>query len=143
MHRRSTALFYILFLVSGGQFGFVWAYLMNKDLAQIDPSHIRNLRLYGAVFLVGYVVYLGVVLYWMTHLPRMYEAGAGVLSIMFALGFSLFVGWVYALFRVARWLRNHSVPVLSDAALFLLLFAYGAALPLLQSKLNSYAPNGT
>jgi NO-binding membrane sensor protein with MHYT domain len=155
MSRRNTLLYYLFFLVTGGLFGFYWSFLMAGDIATEKPSHIPRLRQLGGAFACGLVVYFGLVGYLAWDFFQRVEAirsgpvaaaqaswPPGLFFVGVALAIALGACWLYVTFRVAEYVRERGIAVPSNPALFLLLFVYGASLPILQSRLNRLAAAG-
>jgi len=141
MKKRNTFLFYLLTLLTGGQFGFLWLFLMAHDVEAVQKNQIPQLRFFSVVYPVVYVVYLVVLGYNLYNFPQFEPSGKGLPSFTFTpfLFFSAFflLGYgIYLALRVADSVRRSGTKLVGNAGLILLFLFYLAALPLLQSKLN-------
>lgn len=141
MKKRNTFIFYILTLLSGGQFGFLWLFLMAHDVEAMQKNHIPRLRFFGAAYTIVYVAYLFVVGYNLYHFPQYEPGGKGLpifsfMPFMLISAFYLLAYAIYLALRVADFVRKSGTTMVGNAGLILLFIFYLAALPLLQSKLN-------
>ena len=143
---------YVLFLLTGGLFGPVWVYLMNRDIQLVEPAHFPGLKRFGTAMLiaftlhVGFFVYFAIEFYVTREQIRIgtFEGNLGwpVAFPIVMLNAIFFIGcWVYGLLATARFVRSARVPLPGNAALFFLLLAYGASLALVQIRLNRALAN--
>jgi len=149
---RSVLWHYVLFLITGGLFGAVWAYLMNRDIQTVEPAHFPNLKKLGAMMLAAFALYLGLFFHLLSHLVAVREQIRGgsfegavwdPVTFTIAMSVALFLmgSWFYCLLSAARFVRRAGVPLPGNVVLFLLLLVYGISLPLVQARLNRALAN--
>ena len=137
---RTTG-FYILTLLTGGQFALIWLFLMASQVNNGNNSINSKLKHYAVIFFTLYIIYLSLVFYGMYQFSQGH-AGATILHnpIVFAVLLTIAVGLLWyagvLLFRIARYIRSQTIELPGNAVLILLVFCYAAAFPLLQSRLN-------
>jgi hypothetical protein len=150
--RRSVLWHYVLFWITGGLFGVVWAYLMNRDIQTVEPAHFPNLRKLGGSMLAAFALYFGLFFYLLSELVAGREqirSGSfegevwDPVTFTIAMSVALFLmgSWFYCLLSAAKFVRRARVPLPGNIVLFLLLLVYGISLPLVQTRLNRALAN--
>jgi hypothetical protein len=150
--QRSAWLHYALFWLTGGLFGPVWAYLMNRDIQRVEPTHFLGLKRFGVAMLIAFTLHVGFFFYFAVEfyaIREQFRSGTfegdlgppagfpiAILNALFLVGC-----WVYVLFCAARFVRAARVPLPGNIALFFLLLVYGVSLPLVQIRLNRALAN--
>jgi hypothetical protein len=145
--QRSVFWHYLLFLLTGGLFGLLWVYLMNRDIQAVEPAHLRSLRWLAPTSLVALVLYLCFLLYFTEQFFAAREqiqsgqfhgdlGSPTAFAMAMAIALFLVVSWVYGLFSAAAFVRSEHVGLPGNFVLSLLLLVYGISLPLVQSRLN-------
>ncbi len=129
--------YYLLTIVTLGQFAFVWVYLMVKEANLAGQEFARDLK----IFIPLYTLYIGsgiasVVYKDQTGIMLSQEYPA-VLFIMLIVAFYLVWLLIKWLFRVAAYFRRQTVSVPSNKALFLLFCFCAISLLVLQSKFKA------
>lgn len=144
MKRRNPVLNYLLTLVTGGQFGVVWLFLMAFDADKEEKGFVPRLALFALLYAVLYAVYLSLVGYNMyqigtatvetypSHSERIVPIGPLLLIAVALLAYPL-----YLLVKVAGFVRQRGRRTPSTTVLLLLSLVYFMSLPMLQNRLNA------
>jgi len=143
MRRRSTALNYALSLLTAGQFGVAWLFLMAADVNSEKPGYVPRLRAFAIGFAILYVVYLlcaGYDMYLIgtatTETYQMHGARLIPMAPLFLIGVGLATYTIYLLVKIGTFVREKGGRLPGNFVLVLLLFVYLITLPLLQTRLN-------
>ena len=150
--QRGVFLHYVLFWLTGGLFGPVWVYLMNRDIQLVEPAHFPGLKRFGAAMLIAFTLHVGFFIYFAIEFYATREQirigtfegnlGPPVALPIAMLNAIFFIGcWVYGLLATARFVRSARVPLPGNVALFFLLLVHGISLPLVQVRLNRALAN--
>lgn len=144
MKRRSPLLNYVLTLVSGGQFGLVWLFMMASDVSKLRTNFTPRLPAFSVAYVVLYFVYMVLVGY------NMYLIGTATtetyLSVrtrmipiepLLLIAVALLAYPMYLLIKVASFVRLNGSITPGYAVLVLLFFLCLLSLPLLQNRLNA------
>ncbi len=127
--------YYLLTIVTLGQFAFVWVYLMAKQTNLGGRELARDIK----VFFPLYVIYVGSAIASLIYQKNTgFSLGYDILPVfILILAVAFYLLWLIVkwLFRIAARIREQSIPVPSNLALFFMLCLYAICLPLLQSKL--------
>jgi hypothetical protein len=144
MRRRSAVLNYVFALLTGGQYGLAWLFLMASDINRQRPDYVPRLRAFAVAFAVLYVVYLALVAYNMfligTATAETYQANSAravPAVLLLAMAIALIAYALFLLIRVGAFVREKGAQAPGNVVLVLLFFLYLISLPLLQSRLNS------
>jgi hypothetical protein len=145
--KRDPFLHWLLTMVSFGQYGLVWAFLMARDVNQLGETKRLNLRLHAGVFCSAYAflmfgcVYLGVG-GWAAMTEEEFQRIETTNSWMMPLAIGLTVYMVWLLVFVAKRLRGLTKSHKPKTAKVIFLYALLAlSLPLLQKHLNAVIQN--
>lgn len=141
MTKRNAVIYYLFALLTGGQFGLLWLFLMAHDVEAGRRNHIPQLHLFSAVYVTVYAVYLALVGYNLYALSQFEPGGAALFSFAFVpfmllSAFFLLAYATYLAVKIAQFVRASGINLVGNAGLLLLFFVCLAALPILQSKLN-------
>ena len=150
--QRNVFWHYVLFWITGGLFGLLWAYFMNRDIQAVEPTHFPGLRKLGASMLAALALHFGLFFYLISELTFAREqirSGTfdgqvehpAVFPIAMSVALFIVGAWFYCLLSAARFVRRVRVPLPGNAALLLLLLVYGISLPLVQARLNRALAN--
>jgi hypothetical protein len=150
MKRRSSLLNYILALLTGGQFAFVWLFLMAFDVNKARNNYVPRLAAVCVAFIVLYVVYLSLVGYSVyqigtasTETYPSLSARTIPMAPLLLMAIMLLACAVYLLVRIANFVREGGAAFPRNSVLVLLFFFYFASLPMLQNRLNAYNDKNT
>lgn len=144
MKNRNTSLYYLTTLITGGQFSFVWLFLMASDANSMAKNHIPRLKPFVVGFSALYVTYLVLVGYTIAQFasrpepniaPAVVTSGYYFTALLLMALTIMALTW-FLILRVARFVRNKGQRVPGAAALLLLSLFFLVSLPLLQSRLN-------
>lgn len=141
MVKRNTTIYYILSLFTGGQFAFLWLFLMAKDVNSVKANYIPRLSLFGLSFMTLYITYMTMFVYLVSQFPRTTLPSRELTSysylpIMFLISVIMLIYAGYLVAKIAGFVRESGIPVMGNTGLILLFFVYLVSLPILQSKLN-------
>jgi hypothetical protein len=140
--RRSSFINYVLTLVTGGQFAFVWLFFMAFDVNRVKSNHVPRLTAMCIGFIILYVLYMSLAGY------NMYLIGTATAETYISLNaripfwpfllmaIALFACSIYLLLRIADFARQNGVATPSNGVVVLLFFGYLISLPMLQNRLN-------
>jgi glucan phosphoethanolaminetransferase (alkaline phosphatase superfamily) len=144
MKRRSASFNYILTLLTGGQFGLAWLFLMASDINKEQPSFVPKLRAFTVAFAALYVIYALSVGYNMYQIGTataetypLHSARTIPMAPLFFIAIGLMAYAIYLLVKIGAFVRARGASAPSNAVLVLLFFAYLISLPLLQNRLNA------
>ena len=143
MKRRSAILNYALALLTGGQFGVAWLFLMACDINSEKPGFVPRLKAFTIGFAILYVVYMLCGAYNMYLIGTMtaetypmHSARMIPMAPLFLAGIGLVTYTIYLLSRIGTFVRERGGRLPGNFVLLLLLFVYLISLPLLQTRLN-------
>lgn len=137
---RSTV-FYILTLLTGVQFALLWLFLMTSQTNKINNAFHPTLKHHAVIFFTMYSLYLSLIFYGIYQsslnngaTSMLQNPVALTVLLIMAVGLLWYAGIL--LFKIAGFIRSHTIELPGNMALILLVFVYAAAFPLLQSRLN-------
>jgi hypothetical protein len=143
MKRRSSLINYVLTLITGGQFAFVWLFFMAFDVNEVKQNHVPRLNAMCTGFIILYVLYLLLVGYNICLIGTATAESYSSLSTriipiwpLLIMAVALLTCSIYLLLRIADFARQNGVSTLSNGVVVLLLFVYMISLPMLQNRLN-------
>lgn len=140
MKNMKTASFYILTLLTGGQFAMPWLFLMASQANANNSLFHPKLKQHAVIFSIVYCIYLSFIFYGMYQFINNHGASILQNSIVFTSLLCISIGLLWytgaLLFKIAGYIRAQTIDLPSNTVLILLVFIYAAAFPLLQSKLN-------
>ncbi len=142
INKRTSWLHWIIVLASLGQYAFLWAYLLFRDVSRLNgqpkektAKHGRNMAILYAIYICGFLT---------LQIGFMSEGsfqGTMKATYLFplelAIGLTLFVYFLFLISRTSTMLQlvsNEEVP--SSLVMTLCTFVYVISLPILQGKLN-------
>ena len=137
-----TILFYLVTLITGGQFAVVWAFLMAQQVNAKQSGFIPHLWARTVIFSSMYFAFM-VVIGDLVYLS--YRGGVdGALPFAEEIYVALLIAAlaILALFAqticmVAGFVRAKQVDIPANSVLLLLLLIYGSSMPLLQARLDA------
>ena len=138
--RRNPFLHWLLTLVTFGQYGIVWTFLMARDVNRANSAMRLHLRTHVGVFSLAYAIYISGFLYlgpWSMRTTEGFQRLETVSGWMLPLAVGLTVYWGWLLVFIARALRSlNSSNKPATGTVVLLSFLWATSLPFLQKCLN-------
>ena len=139
--RRNTIVHYLLTLITGGQYLFIWLFLMAHDINSIKPNTISRLQIKAYVFLAIYILYMAMILYAFMRVIGAEDTSKALAAMPNVAALSILAGAMLAMtahlvIKIGAFIRTTGTKIPGSGMLLLLTALYMIALPLMQSKLN-------
>ena len=137
---RTTG-FYILTLLTGGQFALLWLFLMTSQTNKKNNAFHPKLKHHAVIFFTIYTLYLSLIFYGMYQFSQNQGATSMlqrpvVLTVLLIIAVGLLWYAGVLLFKIVGFIRSQKIELPGNIVLVLLVFVYAATFPLLQSRLN-------
>ena len=127
--------YYLLTLLTGGQFAFIWLFIMAKQAGLNIPKY-KIILFFSVYSIYLLLVFSSIYQFINGQHPTLIESPITfkLMPLMVVLIF-WFAGSVF--YKVISYIRSQSIELPNNIILTVLILVYGATFPLLQSKLNN------